>query len=224
MFRRLINYRGPLQACILDWSGTTVDKYVIAPAIVFKRVFDKFDVPISMEEARKPMGLRKDFHINEITKIPSVRERWNKIHNRYPDDNDVDNMFKEFVPMQIDCLSYYSDMLPGVVDVVDSLRNDYNLKIGSTTGFTKDMVDVLLEESAKQGYVPDSSVAGDEVLHGARPGPHMVYKNMDNLGVNQIEAVVKVDDTVGGVGEGLNAGCWAVGLSRYSNYMNINTE
>jgi phosphonoacetaldehyde hydrolase len=35
--------------------------------------------------------------------------------------------------------------------------------------------------------------------------------------------VVKVDDTVSGVGEGLEAGCWAVGIARYSNYMNINT-
>jgi len=32
-----------------------------------------------------------------------------------------------------------------------------------------------------------------------------------------------VDDTVGGVGEGLEAGCWTVGIARYSNYMNINT-
>ena len=38
-----------------------------------------------------------------------------------------------------------------------------------------------------------------------------------------IHAVIKIDDTVGGVGEGLNAGCWAVGVSRYSNYMNINS-
>ena len=35
--------------------------------------------------------------------------------------------------------------------------------------------------------------------------------------------MIKVDDTVSGVGEGLNAGCWAVGVARYSNYMNINT-
>ena len=37
------------------------------------------------------------------------------------------------------------------------------MKIGSTTGFTKSMVDVLLEDAKKQGYVPDASVAGDEV-------------------------------------------------------------
>ena len=33
----------------------------------------------------------------------------------------------------------------------------------------------------------------------------------------------KVDDTVSGVEEGLNAGVWTVGVSRYSNYMGINS-
>ena len=51
----------------------------------------------------------------------------------------------------------------------------------------------------------------------------MVYRNLDLLDAWPIESVIKVDDTASGVGEGLNAGCWAVGVARYSNYMNINT-
>ena len=85
------------------------------------------------------------------------------------------------------------------------------------------MVDVLERDAAEQGYVPDASVAGDEVEHGARPSPFMVYRNLDLLDAWPIQSVIKVDDTVGGVGEGLNAGCWAVGIARYSNYMNINS-
>ena len=91
------------------------------------------------------------------------------------------------------------------------------IKIGVSTGFLRAMVDVLLEASIKQGFTPDATVAGDEVECGARPKPFMVYKNLDLLDAWPIESVVKVDDTVGGVGEGLNAGCWAVGVSRYSN-------
>tara|TARA_B110001454_G_scaffold218318_1_gene245948 strand:+ start:371 stop:1231 length:861 start_codon:yes stop_codon:yes gene_type:complete len=214
-------YYGKLKAVILDWSGTTADKYVIAPAEVFCQVFDKYKVPISMKEARLPMGLRKDLHIKEITKIPEVKKRWEQQYGRVPNDDDVSNMFKDFVPMQIDCLEKYSTLIPGTVDTVNTLKNKYDLKIGSTTGFTEEMVDILLAEAKKQGYCPDSSVAGDSVKHGARPQPHMVYKNLDNLGINPIQSVLKVDDTVGGVGEGLEAGCWTVGLSRYSNYMDI---
>ena len=35
---------GGLKAAILDWSGTTADKYVIAPAVVFVEVFKKHKV------------------------------------------------------------------------------------------------------------------------------------------------------------------------------------
>jgi phosphonoacetaldehyde hydrolase len=85
------------------------------------------------------------------------------------------------------------------------------------------MVDILEEDAKKQGYVPDASVAGDEVVHGARPKPFMVYKNLDMMDVHPIQSVIKIDDTVSGIGEALEAGCWGVGVSRYSNYMDIDS-
>lgn len=222
-FRFARSYVGQVKAAILDWSGTTADKYVLAPAVVFVEVFEKHKVPISMKEARLPMGLRKDLHIKAITELPEVRERWQAVYGRLPDQGDVDNMFKDFVPMQLGCLRKYTDLIPGTAETVNTLRSEFGLKIGSTTGFLKNMVDILLEDAKKQGYQPDSSVAGDEVVNGARPKPFMVYRNMDLLDVHTIQSVVKVDDTVSGVGEALNAGCWGVGLARYSNYMDINS-
>ncbi len=86
------------------------------------------------------------------------------------------------------------------------------------------MVDILEADAKKQGYVPDASVAGDEVAHGARPKPFMVYRNLDLMDVHPIQSVVKVDDTVSGVGEALEAGCWGVGMARYSNYINVDSK
>ena len=222
-YRYIRRYTGPLKACILDWSGTTADKYVIAPAEVFVKVFKNRNVPISMKEARLPMGLRKDLHIKAITEIPEVRERWYEQYKSYPSIADVANMFKDFVPMQKECLPKYCTLIPGTKNAVFDLRHNLGLKVGMTTGFTKEMVDILLKETRKQGYMPDCAVAGDEVINGARPSPFMVYKNLDILNVHPIQSVVKVDDTVGGVGEGLQAGCWTIGLSRYSNYMDVDS-
>ena len=218
-------YTGQLKAAILDWSGTTADAHVIAPAKVFKDVFQKHQVPITMQEARLPMGLRKDLHIQKILEIPDVKNRWREIKGSNPTAEDVDTLFADFVPMQLACLSDYTTLLPGTVETVDTLKNKHKLKIGSTTGFTKVMVDVLLKDAKKQGYTPDFSVAGDEVENdmGFRPAPFMVYKNLVNLGVFPIQSVVKVDDTIGGVGEGLNAGCWSVGICGLSNYTDIDT-
>ncbi len=216
------SYRGQVKALVLDWSGTTADAYVVAPAVVFVEVFQKQGVEIAMAEARGPMGLRKDLHIKALTKEPAIRERWEGVHGKYPDQGDVDAMFADFVPLQLECLRKYTGLLPGVADVINRLQAG-GIKIGSTTGFIRVMVDILEEEAAKQGYRPDASVAGDEIIHGARPAPHMVYRNLDLMGVQPIQSVIKIDDTVSGIGEALNAGCWGVGVTRYSNYMDVDS-
>jgi len=156
------SYRGKVKGLILDWSGTTADAYVLAPAVVFVEVFHKHGIEISMTEARGPMGLRKDLHILELTKEPEIRARWTSIHGKAPDQGDVDRMFADFVPMQLACLRNYTTLLPGVADTIQTLQSQ-GVKVGSTTGFLRSMVDILEEDAAKQGYKPDSSVAGDEV-------------------------------------------------------------
>ncbi len=215
-------YRGKIKCAVLDWSGTLADAYVIAPAVVFVEVFKNQGVEISMEEARGPMGLRKDIHIQKLTQDPVIAARWEKIKGKPPTQADVDAMFVDFVPAQLECLPKYTALLPGIKDIVNGLQAD-GIKIGVSTGFTRVMVDVLLKDVIAQGVTPDATVAGDEVVNGARPSPHMVFKNLDLLGIDDVKSVVKCDDTVSGIGEAMNAGCWGVGLVRYSNYMNINT-
>ncbi len=215
-------YRGKVKGLVLDWSGTTADAYVLAPAVVFVEVFKKHGVEIAMREARGPMGLRKDLHIKALTEEPEIRERWKGVHGKYPDQGSVDAMFADFVPMQLDCLRNYTTLLPHVAEVIRQFQKD-GIKVGSSTGFVRSMVDILEADAKEQGYVPDASVAGDEVVHGARPKPFMVYRNLDLMDVSPIQSVVKVDDSVSGVGEALEAGCWGVGIARYSNYMDIDS-
>ena len=215
-------YRGKVKALVLDWSGTVADAYVLAPAVVFVEAFKRQGVEITMTEARGPMGLRKDLHIKALTEDPVIRERWKGVFGRDPNQGDVDNMFADFVPLQLECLRKYTTLLPGVAEVTQKLQKE-GIKIGSSTGFIRCMVDILEEDAKKQGYVPDASVAGDEVIQGARPKPHMVYKNLDMMDISPIQSVVKVDDTVSGIGEALEGGCWGVGVTRYSNYMDVNS-
>jgi len=196
---------------------------VIAPAVAFRNVFENQGVSITMQEARLPMGFRKDLHIKAIAEIPEVRARWKEVHGDYPTQKNIDDMFTDFVPTQINNLGNYSQLIPGVRESIHRLKTEYKLKIGMTTGFSRKISEVLRESAAAQGYIPDCIVAGDEVANGARPKPFMIYKNLEKLNIHPIDTVVKVDDTVGGIGEGLEAGCWTVGVSRYGNYMNIDS-
>ena len=212
-YRMVRKYQGKLKACILDWAGTVLDCGVYAPAVVFAEVFKREGVPISMEEAREPMGTHKKVHIRKITELGAVRRRWYEKFGRYPNEEDIERMILNFIPMQLDTLLPYSQMITGAVETVDFLRLEFGLKIGSTTGFTTAMVDILKKPAAAEGYVPDVYVAADEVPQ-ARPYPYMVWLNAIRLDVNPVEAMVKVDDTADGVKEGTSAGCWSVGLAK----------
>jgi len=44
------------------------------------------------------------------------------------------------------------------------------------------------------------------------------------LGVYPFEACVKVDDTIPGVEEGLNAGMWTIGLAKTGNEIGLNEK
>jgi len=220
-------YRDNIQTVILDNSGTCLDPFVIAPAVVFKEVFNNHNINITMSEAREPMGLRKDLHIAEILKIPRVKQKFQWEYGREPTQDDIDNIFRDFVPMQLKVLPEYCNLLPKVISTMNILR-EQGIKFGTTTGFNREMVDCIVKNTETIGLNFDTTTAGDDFpedeLHlGARPKPFMLWRNLFKLDAWPIESVVKVDDTITGIQEGINAGCWSVGITDYSNYMNIDS-
>ncbi len=219
-FRR--TYRGELKAILLDWAGTTMDYGCYAPAVVFRQVYERMGVPISMTEARAPMGAHKKVHIRKISQIESVHQRWEETYNRPPQESDIDEMFEAFVPLQLSCLAEYADLIPGTLEAVAEFRKR-GLNIGSTTGYTGEMMALLQEEAKKRGYEPDATVCATDVPEG-RPAPWMCVQNAMQLGVYPFAACVKVDDTIPGIEEGLNAGMWTIGLAKTGNEIGLNEE
>ena len=211
-----------LEGIILDWAGTTLDYGCYAPAVVFVEIFNRAGVPISMEEARRPMGAHKRVHIQRITEIPDVKERWSTVNGKYPTEDDVDKLFKDFVPLQLECLADYADLIPGTLEAVKRFRA-MGLKIGSTTGYLPDMMNILKSQAVWRGYIPDSSVCAGDVPEG-RPAPWMCYRNAENLRIYPMHKLVKVGDTVPDILEGKNAGMWTIGLAKTGNEMGLNLE
>jgi phosphonoacetaldehyde hydrolase len=213
------SYRGPVRLVVLDWAGTTMDYGCYAPAVVFIEVYRRKGVEISMEQARRPMGLHKREHIKAISQQGEVAIRWQQVHGKPVTEQDIDEMFADFQPLQMQCLADYADLIPGTLDTIAALRLQ-GIRIGSTTGYFTEAMELLKVEAARRGYVPESSVCATQVRVG-RPEPWMVLQNMMNLGIYPPEAVVKVDDTKPGIDEGLNAGAWAVGLAKTGNEVGL---
>jgi phosphonoacetaldehyde hydrolase len=218
VFKR--SYRGPLQAVILDWAGTAVDYGSFAPTAVFLRLFESHEVKITPDDARSGMGLMKKDHLRTILSRPQVAEAWTAVHGMPASEYDIDDLFNSFVPMQISVLKEFAEPIPGLLEVVQELR-DRNMKIGTTTGYLRPMMEVLAPKAKENGYEPDCIVCPDEVPAG-RPYPWMCYENAIQLGVYPMQTIVKVGDTLVDIEEGLNAGIWTVGLSLTGNLLGLN--
>lgn len=219
VYRRI--YKGPVKLVIFDWAGTTLDYGCYAPAVVFIEVFKRRGVDITMEQARRPMGLKKVDHIRAISRQDEVASLWKQVHGKACTEADVQDMFeKDFVPLQVACIADYSELIPGTVEVVNKLKNR-GIIIGSTSGYFTEAMEINFREAKKQGYVPDVNACASDVPAG-RPEPWMVLSNMQQARVFPPEAVVKVDDTKPGIEEGLNAGTWTIGLAKTGNEVGLN--
>lgn len=218
VYRR--SYRGPVKAVVLDWAGTAVDYGSFAPTAVFLRLFASAGVTITPEDARSGMGLMKKDHLRTILARPAVAQAWQSAHGQAATDADIDRLFDNFVPMQLAVLEEYAQPIPGLLAVMDELR-ERDIKIGSTTGYIRAMMDVLAPKARQLGYAPDWIACPDEVPAG-RPYPWMCYQNAMQLGVYPMTAMVKVGDTLVDIEEGLNAGMWTVGLTMTGNLLGLN--
>merc|ERR1712121_220905 len=222
-FRNVPVYRGGVKACIFDWAGTVCDAGVYAPVLTFQKLFEDEGVPITSEEVRAPMGVHKRLHIQQICRLPDVTRRWTEKHGTAPTDEDAERIYSKSLSATLDCLPGNSKMIQGVPETMNRLRKEYNIKIGSSTGYTSEIMKKLKPLAAAEGYVPDSYVTSDEVTTG-RPTPAMIYLNMVRLDVFPAHAVVKVDDTTSGIVAGLNAGCWTVGIAKTGNYVGLTED
>jgi phosphonoacetaldehyde hydrolase len=200
---------------VFDWAGTTVDHGSRAPLMPFVLAFAARGVDITPEEARGPMGLHKKDHIRALLQQPAIARRWRERHGGAATQDDVDELYHQFIPLQLDVIDDYVGLVPGLLDCVGWLRSK-GVAIGATTGYFRAAAERVYRAAAAQGYRPDHCVCAEEVPAG-RPAPWMVFRIMEAAGVYPPAAVVKVGDTVPDIGEGLSAGAWSVGVSRSSS-------
>lgn len=212
-------YADRLKALVLDWAGTTVDFGSLAPARTLQRLFSQRHITLTEQETRHGMGLPKKEHIRGILSLPSVRDSWQQLHGHFPDDAVVNEIYAEFIPLQFSCLEEYSSVILGVPEIVESLRMR-GLKIGSTTGYTRAMLDLVMKRSATENYTPDCSLTPEEVGAG-RPHPFMMYECAIWLQVYPLAAIAKIGDTPADVHEGLNAGSWSIGVAGTGNMIGL---
>ncbi|GAA0770165.1 phosphonoacetaldehyde hydrolase [Ideonella azotifigens] len=209
----------PLKAVVFDWAGTLLDFGSCAPMGAFVRLFERYGVKLGIDQARGPMGMAKWDHIHALGQLPEVAAQWLARHGQPFSDADVDHLYEVFTPMNAAVVADFAEAIPGAPLMLAALRAR-GLKIGSTTGYNRPIMQVLTPLAQAQGLVADNLVCAGDLAEG-RPSPLMMYRCFADLGVWPAHSVVKVDDTGVGLQEGLNAGTWAVGVSVSGNAMGL---
>lgn len=204
-----------ISAVVFDWAGTIIDFGSHAPMHAFVRLFAQYEIELSIEDARGPMGLPKWKHINTLGRLPHINRQWQQKFNRPFSDADTDALYAIFTPMNAASVEHHSTLIPGFLQTLTTLR-DQGIKVGTTTGYNREIMNVVLPLAKKQGFTPDNLVCADD-LHSSRPSPLGMYKCFLDLNVWPATSVVKVDDTVPGLLEGYHSGCWTVGVIASGN-------
>ena len=212
--------KNKIEAVILDWAGTTVDYGCFAPVQAFVEVFKEFGVAPTMEEVRKPMGMLKIDHIRTMLEMKRIQRLWKEVHGRVSNETDVLEMYNLFESKLMSILDQFIEVKPYVLETAETFRH-HGIKIGSTTGYTDDMMKIVTKGAKENGYEPDAWFSPDSVNSKGRPYPYMIFKNMEALGISSVKNVVKVGDTVSDILEGKNAGMISIGVIEGSSEMGL---
>ncbi|MCB1019542.1 MAG: phosphonoacetaldehyde hydrolase [Acidobacteria bacterium] len=212
----------PVRAVIFDWAGTLVDYGSRAPVAAFQQVFRLRGVEAPSAAARAPMGLAKREHLAHMLQDEDILADWRRVHGGDPSEADLDALYADFLPVLCDLLPHYSGVLPGVGDALAELRRR-GLALGSTTGYSRTIMDIVEPLAAQQGLLLDCVVCADQVPAG-RPKPWMLFQAAQALDAFPPAAVVNVDDTPAGVASGRNAGMWSIGVTRTGNELGLSED
>jgi len=208
---------------IFDWAGTTVDFGCFAPVNVFVKIFKAAGVHVTIAEARIPMGMLKRDHLKAMLEMPRINSIWEEQYGRCFSEQDVDELYASFESLLLASLTEYTEPLPGVVETVQELR-DKGLKIGSTTGYTNSMMNIVTKGAQEKGYKPDFWITPDSTHSYGRPYPYMIFRNMEALQLSAPWKVVKIGDTAADIKEGINAGVWSGGVIVGSSQMGLSYD
>ena len=210
-----------IRACIFDLGGTLIDKYSLSPLNSLHKAFHKFNIPITKSLIADDMGLKKKEHIEIILEKPNVKPMWYRETSDIPKSIMRDCILREFNRVQTKSLET-CDLIENSVFTINRLQK-MGIKIGITTGFNYEHTMIVNNIFEEHNIFLDSIVSSD-CVDNSRPYPDMIHENMKNLNITNPKHVIKIDDTFIGIQEGLNAGCFTIGVPRWSINMDMYDE
>jgi len=199
-----------IEAIVFDLAGTLIDFGSLAPSQVLIKLFDRLGIKITRKQAIGPMGIEKRAHIKALLTTRKINSEWKKKFKSKPTVKDIDKLFKLFNPELKKIINKHSKFISGNKKTLDLIKNKIK-KIELNTGYSEEILKVILPELKKQRFIPDVSYSSSYTKIG-RPSAEIIYRIFSDLNITKGSNCIKVDDTIPGLQEGLNAGMWVIGV------------
>lgn len=188
------------QLAIFDMAGTTIDERDEVYRLL-REAAEREGAQFSDETFQHFMGTEKHWAIGQLLSEGGV-EPTEEVHER------AWQWFREELNRS------YTAQPPRPLEGIEELfsqLHDRGIKVGLTTGFSREIVDLILVSMGWGPELIDATAAGDEVEAG-RPEPYLIQEVMRKLAVTDTAAVISSGDTRADVVSAQRAGVTSVGV------------
>jgi phosphonatase-like hydrolase len=184
-----------IKLVVFDMAGTTVDDEVDGLPLVLK----------SYDDALRSHGVEVPM---EVLNAQRGRDKWTVIKELGGDKAEA--IYSEFIGVLSQNITKVREV-EGTAETFRFLR-EHGVRVVASTGFPVEIAEPMIEHL---GWLRNELIDGwvcSEQVGASRPDPAMIVSSMKKYGVSDPRTVMKVDDTVKGIEEGVNAGVYTVGV------------
>lgn len=185
---------------IFDMAGTTIDDRDEVYRVL-RAAAEREGASFSDAEFQRYMGTEKFWAIGQLLNIGGA-DTSEETHQR------AWEWFRE------ELARTYHENPPtpmGDIEQLFATLRGRGLNIALTTGFAREITDLILHAMGWDNGIVDAVAAGDEVPQG-RPEPFLIQKVMEDVGVTDPQRVISVGDTQADVESAQKAGVTSVGV------------
>lgn len=208
-------------AVLFDWAGTIVDFGSKAPELALKDTFLDYGIRFSGAEIQQFMGVNKLDHVRNLIELPGICQMVSnrpEFHGREKEEM-IQEIYEHFNKRLKERLSREPQMIPGAEALITALH-EKGIRTGSSTGYTREMLDLIVDQLSSNRSIPQVHVSCSEVKNG-RPSPDMLNLLLEKLGIEDRSTVISVGDTKADIEAAKNAGVCAVGVVVGSSMLNL---
>jgi len=206
-----------IKSCIFGLGGTIVDKYALTTFLSLRKVFETVEIHISQNLLSKNIELSANSRIISIISEKDILDRWLEKYDNYPDEYDIRSLISLYHSIHTGYCKNLITILPETKKCIEYLR-EQDILIGCTTNYSRTNMNLIKQRLDNNNIIIDNYVSANI---NQKPYPYMIHKNMKDFMIYNPRNIIKISNSVSGIQEGNKAGCWNVGVARWSIHMNI---